>query len=365
MKNLNKTEVLKDLRQRIDQLDGQLLELLEERAETAIKIGKVKKEHAIAVLDRNREKEVLDRLVEMSEDRPLSGEAVREIFSAVIRACRAAQAPLRVAFLGPTGTFSHAAALSQFGALGQYKLQDELPDIFTEVEEGRADIGVIPFENSVEGIVGQTLDRLGSTSLKARGMITLKVSLALMSGSMDLSAVKRVASHPQALAQARSWLSLNLPWVELVATASTAAAATLAGEDGEVAIIGHPVLAGFHGLNIVAENVEDQSHNQTCFLVMGREFSEPTGHDRTMCWFTAPHSSGSLYACLQPLADAGVNMTRLHSRPCLDKPWEYRFFLEMEGHFSEERVAQALVELEKHSETYCLLGSYEAQDMVS
>ncbi|MDR0881190.1 MAG: chorismate mutase [Candidatus Adiutrix sp.] len=357
-----KTAVLNDLRDQIDRLDDQMLELLQTRAGLAIEIGQVKKEHSIAVLDRPREKHILDRLTLKSRERPLTGEAVQEIYATIIRACRAAQAPIRVAFLGPYGTFSHAAAKEQFGALGIYLPQDDLASIFKEVTEGRAEVGLVPFENSIEGIVGQTLDLLGATLLKTRGMVTLKISLALMSRSLDLSAVKRVASHPQPLAQARGWLSLNLPGVELATTASTAAAASLLTDDGSVAIIGHPVLADFHGLNLVAENVEDQSHNQTFFLVLGHDHSEPTGRDRTMCWFTTPHSSGSLYTCLQPLAEAGVNMTRLHSRPCLDSPWEYRFFLELEGHFSDDRVRSALAELEKQSETFYLLGSYESQD---
>ncbi|UQZ91014.1 prephenate dehydratase [Deltaproteobacteria bacterium Smac51] len=359
------TDVLKELRGKIDNLDDQILELLQERASTAIEIGRVKKTNSIAVLDRGREKSLLDRLMMKSVDQPLSGEAIREIYTDIIRACRAAQAPIRVAFLGPTGTFSHAAALSQFGALGIFQPVDDLPSIFKEVEEGRADMAVVPFENSVEGIVGQTLDMLGSTKLHARGMVTLKISLSLMSRSLDLSTVKKVASHPQALAQSRGWLSLNLPGVELIAAASTAAAASMATEDGSVAIIGHPVLADFHGLNLVAENIEDQSHNQTCFLVMGHDHAAPTGHDRTLCWFAAPHSSGSLYSCLQPLADSGVNMTRLHSRPSIDQPWEYHFFLELEGHFEEEKPARALSLLEKYSEKYYLLGSYEVNDLIS
>jgi chorismate mutase/prephenate dehydratase len=359
------TEVLRGLRSKIDALDDEILELLQQRAATAIEIGQVKKANSIAVLDRWREKSLLDRLMMKSADKPLSGEAVREIYINIIRACRAAQAPIRVTFLGPTGTFSHAAALSQFGALGIFNPVDDLPSAFREVEEGQADMAVVPFENSVEGIVGQTLDMLGATKLHARGMVNLKVSLSLMSRSLDLAAVKKVASHPQALAQARGWLSLNLPGVELVAAASTAAAATMATEDGTVAIIGHPVLADFHGLNLVAENIEDQSHNQTCFLVMGHDHAAPTGHDRTMCWFAAPHSSGSLYTCLQPLADLGVNMTRLHSRPAIDQPWAYRFFFEVDGHFEDQKVAEALARLEKVAEKYYLLGSYEANELVS
>ena len=330
-----------------------------------MEIGQVKKRHALAVVDRPREKAVLDRLMIKSQGQVLNGEAVREIYAAIVRACRAAQAPIRVAFLGPIGTFSHAAALNQFGALGLYQPQDDLKNIFTEVEAGRADLGVTPFENSIEGIVGQTLDLLGGADLKARGMITLRISLALMSRGLELAAVKKVASHPQALAQARGWLSLNLPGVELTAAASTAAAASLADDDGGVAIIGHPTLADFHNLNIVADNIEDQPHNQTFFLIMGREHSTPSGHDRTLCWFSAPHRSGSLYTCLQPLADSGVNMTRLHSRPCQDRPWAYRFFLEIDGHYTEDQVARALDDLRRSAEDFRLIGSYEAQGLAA
>ncbi|MCL2028938.1 MAG: chorismate mutase [Deltaproteobacteria bacterium] len=357
-----KTEILKGLRARIDELDDEILELIQRRAAVAIEIGQVKKRHSLAVVDRSREKAVLDRLMIKSQGRPLGGEAVREIFSALVRACRAAQAPIRVAFLGPAGTYSHAAALEQFGALGLYQPQDDLAAVFKEVEEGRADLCVAPFENSIEGLVGQTLDLLGNTGLKARGMVTLKISLALMSRGLEAAAIRKVASHPQALGQARGWLSLNLPGVELVAAASTAAAATMLDEAGASALIGHPALADFHNLNIVADNIEDRPHNQTFFLVMGREHSTPSGRDRTLCWFTAPHRAGSLYSCLQSLADLGVNMTRLHSRPCLDRPLTYRFFLEMDGHFSEDRLTRALDDLKRSAERFHLIGSYETQD---
>jgi chorismate mutase/prephenate dehydratase len=357
-----KGEVLKELRARIDELDDEILELIQRRAAVAIEIGQVKKRHALAVVDRPREKAILDRLMIRSQGRPLKGQAVREIYSTIVRACRAAQAPIRVAFLGPTGTYSHAAALSQFGTLGIYQPQDDLGAVFKEVEEARADFGLVPFENSIEGIVGQTLDLLGDTGLKARNMVTLKISLSLMSRNPNLAVVKKVASHPQALAQARGWLSLNLPGTELITTASTAAAATLLDEAGTVALIGHPALADFQNLVIVADNIEDQPHNQTFFLVMGLEHSAPSGLDRTLCWFSAPHRSGSLYSCLEPLAGSGVNMTRLHSRPSPGEPWAYRFFLEIDGHFSEDRVARALDELKKSAEHFYLIGSYEAQE---
>ena len=355
-----KTDVLIPLRNEIDQIDDQLLELLQRRAGLAIEIGQLKKKNSINVIDRSREKNLLGRLMSKTQNAPLSGDAVREIFGEIIKACRAAQAPTRVSFLGPFGTFSHAAALYQFGTLGIYNPSDDLPKVFQAVEEHHSDFALVPFENSIEGIVGQTLDLLSQTNLKARGTATIHVSLALMSKSGDLAAIRKVASHPQALAQARGWLSLNLPGVELVATASTAAAVSLTNDDPGVAVIGHPILADFYNLNILVESIEDKLDNQTNFLVMGHEHSLPTGRDCTLVCFATAHKSGSLYASLQPLADAGVNLTRLHSRPSQVRPWEYNFFLELDGHFEDEHVKKALKSLESSTEHCRLLGSYEA-----
>ena len=355
---------LKELRDIIDTLDDELLELLQRRASVAIEVGRIKDRTDLPLEDRAREKQVLDRLSNKSLARPLSKEAVHEVFSAVIRTCRSVQSPSKVAFLGPTGTLSHTAALNHFGSANMYLPQNNLKDVFLEVQNGRADLGLVPFENSIDGPIGQTLDQLGDTELKVRGMVALKASLALMSKSRDLGAVKKIVSHPQALDQARHWLSLNLPDVEQGAMSSTNAAAARAVADDSIALLGHPLLADLHELNLLVESLEDQPDNQTFFLIVGREHNKPTGRDRTMCWFAIPNSSGSLYSCLQPLADAGVNVTRLHSRPCPEKVGEFRFFLEIDGHFSEKNVAPALEDMASRCENFHLLGAYEAREEV-
>ena len=353
---------LKELREVIDAIDDELLELLQRRASVAIEAGRIKERMSRPLEDRERERQVLGRLANKSLARPLSREAVHDVFSAVIRACRSVQSPVKVAFLGPPGTLSHTAALNNFGSANMYLPQNNLKDVFGEVRGGRADLGLVPFENSTDGPVGQTLDQLGSGDLKVRGLVSLRMSLALMSKNPDLGAVKKIVSHPQALDQARQWLSQNLPGVEQGAMSSTNAAAARAEEDGSVALLGHPLLADLHDLNTLVVGLEDQPDNRTFFLILGREHSKPTGRDRTMACFDVPHSSGSLYACLQPLADAGINMTRLHSRALPENFNEYRFFLEIEGHFSEAGVAAALEAAAHCSENFRLLGSYEAQD---
>jgi chorismate mutase/prephenate dehydratase len=355
--------LLGPLRQQIDRLDGQILELVQQRALAAIELGKLKKKNSLPIMDLGRERTVLSRLTQnITPGQGLGPEAVATVFTEIIKACRDAQAPTKVTFLGPAGTFSHAASLEQFGRLAHFIPADDLPSVFKTAESGEADFALVPFENTTEGIVGQTLDLLTQTNLRVQAMLNLKVNLALMSTHGDLSRLKVISSHPQALAQCRNWLALNMPGVELRPTVSTAAGATLAIKDDSFAVIGHPALATFYRLNVMSGNLEDYQHNQTCFLILSRDDSQVTGNDRTLLWFAAAHNSGSLYKCLQPLAASGVNLTRLHSRPNPVSPWEYLFFLELEGHFKEEKVIAAIDALREETEKCFVLGSYEPPD---
>ncbi|MDR0548607.1 MAG: prephenate dehydratase [Deltaproteobacteria bacterium] len=357
---LNPNELLTPLRQRIDELDDNLLTLIQQRALAAIELGKLKKKNSLPIMDLGRERLVLSRLTQKVEpDQGLNSQAVATIFTEIIKACREAQAPTKVAYLGPAGTFSHAAALKQFGRLAHFVASDDLAQVFKTAESGETEFALVPFENTTEGIVGQTLDLLAETTLRVQATLNLRVNLALMSAHGDLSRLKTISSHPQALAQCRNWLALNMPGVELRPTVSTAAGATLALNDDSYGVIGHPALATFYKLNVMSGDLEDYQHNQTCFLILSRDDGPVTGHDRTLLWFAAPHNSGSLYKCLQPLADAGVNLTRLHSRPNAKSPWEYLFFLELEGHFLEEKVAAAVQALSQEAEKCHVLGSYE------
>jgi chorismate mutase/prephenate dehydratase len=354
--------ILGPLRQEIDDLDQGILDLIQKRAKRAIELGKIKKNSSFPIMDLNRERQVINRItanpIEPGEG--LGPEAVMSIFTEIIKACRAAQSPTKVAFLGPAGTFSHAAALQQFGRLSHFIPRDDLPEVFKTTESGEADFAIVPFENTTEGIVGQTLDLIAKTDLRVQAMINLKVSLTLMSTHGDLGRIKAISSHPQALAQCRNWLALNMPGIELRPTVSSAAGATLALSDESCAVIGHPSLATFYNLTVMSGDLQDFQHNQTCFLIFSREDALPNGNDRTLLWFSAPHNSGSLYKCLQPLAESGVNLTRLHSRPNVDSPWEYLFFLELDGHFEDEKVVKAITALEAETEKCRVMGSYHA-----
>ena len=357
-------KVLGPLRQRIDDLDEQILDLVQKRAKTAIELGKLKKKSSFPIMDLSRERHVISRIsakqVEPGEG--LGPEAVMSVFTEIIKACRAAQAPTKVAFLGPAGTFSHAAALQQFGRLAHFIPCDDLAHVFETAESGEAEFALVPFENTTEGIVGQTLDLISKTDLRVQAMLNLKVSLTLMSCHGELGRIKAISSHPQALAQCRNWLALNMPGAELRPTVSSAAGATMALADESCAVIGHPSLATFYNLTIMSGDLQDFQHNQTCFLIFSREDCVPNGNDRTLLWFSAPHNSGSLYKCLQPLAESGVNLTRLHSRPNVDSPWEYLFFLELDGHFEDEKVVRAIKALEVETEKCQVMGSYHVPE---
>ena len=352
--------LLAPLRDEIDQVDVKILDLLQQRARAAIELGRLKKRSSLPIMDLLRERQVISRIAAAvtPDQEGLGAEAVMSVFSEIIKACRAAQAPTKVAFLGPAGTFSHAAALQQFGRLAHFIPCDDLSHVFKTAEQGEAEFALAPFENTTEGIVGQTLDLLSTTDLRVQAMLTLKVSLSLMSAHGDLARLHTICSHPQALAQCRNWLALNLPGVELRPMVSTAAGASMALADESCAVIGHPSLATFYNLTVMSGDLQDFQHNQTCFLILSRDDSLPTGSDRTLMWFAAPHNSGSLYKCLQPLAEAGVNLTRLHSRPNVQSPWEYLFFLELEGHFQDQKVIAAIKALEAETVKAQVLGSY-------
>ncbi|MDR1546022.1 MAG: bifunctional chorismate mutase/prephenate dehydratase [Deltaproteobacteria bacterium] len=355
--------LLAPLRAEIDQLDARLLDLLQQRARAAIELGRIKKRSSLPIMDLTREREVVTRLAQKSgPGEGLGTEAVIGVFTEIIKACRAAQAPTKVAFLGPAGTFSHAAALQQFGRLAQLIPCDDLAEAFRAAEAGEADFALAPFENTTEGIVGQTLDLMTATDLRVQATLNLPVRLSLMSVHGELPRIRSVSSHPQALAQCRNWLALNMPGVELRPAVSTAAGATMALSDESTAVIGHPSLSSFYNLTVMSGDLQDFKHNQTCFFILSRDDGLPTGRDRTLAWFAAPHSSGSLYNCLQPLATAGVNLTRLHSRPNPGQPWEYLFFLELEGHFQDEKVIAAIAALKAETEKCRVLGSYTAPE---
>ena len=346
-------------RNEIDRLDRELVELLGRRADCVQKIAEVKQTNGWPVYDPDRERNLLAALT--ADNRTiLPDQSLRRIFREIISACRALQARTSVAFLGPEDTFTHQAAISHFGRGVDFLPRGSISDVFREVEHGRAEFGVVPAENSNNGAVNLTLDEWVESDLKICGELLLPVSQTLMSQTRDPQQIKRVLSHPQALAQCRAWLARNLPHAVLEESASTATAAQQAAQDPEAAAVGPEMLADRHGLGVLARNIQDQPLNLTRFLVLGRRDCRPTGHDKVSMLFVVSHKPGSLYKALYPLAEAGINMTRIESRPTRHRPWEYVFFVDIEGHQEEETVQKALAGLAEHVVTFKILGSYPA-----
>ncbi len=354
---------LSDLRKRIDAIDREVLELLNRRAEIAKEIGEVKKRKGLPFYVPGREAKVLARIEEFNRG-PLPPEAVRAIFREIISACRALEEPTKVAFLGPEATFTHLAALKHFGTSSDLKPLETIDEVFDEVEKERVDYGVVPIENSIEGIVNYTVDMFLDTQIKIAGEVYVSVNLHLMSLEGSLEDIRKVYSHRHAIAQARKWLSERLPNVEVEEVSSTSRAAELASRERHTAAIASEAAALLYDLNILAKNVQEVSRNFTRFLVIGRSDSEvPTGNDKTSIMFTTKHVSGALFNALKPFAIYGVNLSKIESRPIKKKPWEYIFFVDVEGHRKEDRVSKALDELRESTSFLKVLGSYPAGRM--
>lgn len=352
-------KTLGELRKEIDAIDQRLVALVSRRAKVAQRIGEAKSSRSRGVLDVGRERAVLRAVRDANADGPLTDEAMEAIFREIISACRASQQPTSVAFLGPEGTFSHAAALKQFGRTGEFHPVDTIADVFTEVEAGRARYGVAPIENTTEGAVTPTLDALARTTLQITAEVVVKVDHYLMAGDSSPSAIQRIVSHPQPLAQCRHYLADKYPGVELQETASTAAAAQIAAQEKGTAAIASRIAAEQYGLEIVARSIQDQAGNVTRFIVVGdASKSRPTGEDRTSLCVSVHDEVGVLGRILSPFTANRVNLSMIESRPLPGRPWEYSFFIDIGGHESENKVRRALTELAEHAIGVKVLGSY-------
>jgi chorismate mutase/prephenate dehydratase len=349
---------LERLRREIDAVDDALLERLNARAELVREVGRLKAGRGAPVYDGAREREIVARLVAANPG-PFPNAALPHVFREIISATRSLEAPVRVAYLGPEGTFCHQASRRRFGASAEFFPQPNVGEVFVAVERGRADFGVVPVENSTEGVVTQTLDALAGSTLSACGEVVLPISHQLLSRSGRREDVRRVASHPQAAAQCREWIERELPGLERVETASTAAAARLALEDPGVAAIASALAGEVYGLSPVAEAIEDRRDNTTRFLVLGRDVPGPSGRDLTSAVFTVrKDEAGALVRLLEPFASHGVNLTAIHCRPMKGKPWEYLFFVDLEGHRDDVAVAGALAAAAERSFSHRVLGSF-------
>lgn len=348
---------LGDWRSRINDLDNQILNLLNQRAEAALRIGDLKRRREAPAYVPEREAMVLRRLAELNAG-PLSAESVTAIWREILSVCRALEGGLTVAYLGPKATFTHQAALARFGTTADLRPVRTIADIFDDVERGRSHFGVVPVENNTEGAVNVTLDRLVDADVVICGEHYLEIGQHLLSRAADLGEIKRVLSHPQGLAQCRAWLSTHLPEVPTEETASTAGAAEIAAADATVAAIASDLAARLYGVPILRERIEDNRSNATRFLVLGRHPSGPSGRDKTSIVFAMRNEPGVLFRILEPLAANGINLSKIESRPAKQRPWEFVLFLDFEGHRDTPTVAAALAALEARTLFLKVLGSY-------
>jgi chorismate mutase/prephenate dehydratase len=351
------SDEIERLRGEIDALDEELLARLNRRAALARRIGELKR--GAPAYRPERETEILRRVTGRNPG-PLPSERVAAVFREVMSACRGMEAAIRVAYLGPAGTFSEQAVRKHFGHAVEPVVAASIDEVFRSCESGAAHFAVAPAENSTEGTVGRTLDLLLVTPLRICGEIELRVQQNLLSSAGDLGAVRRVYSHAQSLAQCHGWLARNLPDAERVPVGSNAEAAQRAArEEGAGAIAGEAAAATY-GLAILARSIEDDPTNTTRFLVLGRLDPRATGRDRTSLVMSAENRPGAVHALLTPLAAHGVSMTRIESRPARARSalWEYVFFIDVEGHCEDARVAAALAELKASAPFLKVLGSY-------
>lgn len=349
------------IRETIDSIDASIHALLNERASFAQLVG-ISKSAAGKAVDfyrPEREADVLRKALKRNKG-PLRDEEVARLFREIMSACLAQQEPLKVAFLGPEGTFTQAAVFKHFGSSVRALPLPAIDEVFREVEGGIADFGVVPIENSSEGTVNHTLDLFVGSSLKICGEVELRINHHLMGRMTSIDAVQRICAHPQALAQCRGWLDDQLPDVERIAVASNAEGARRARDERGTAAVASKAAAEIYGLSVLVSDIEDRSDNTTRFLVVGRKLFSRSGADRTTLLVSCPDSdgAGALFRLLQPLSEHGVNMTRIESRPSHKRKWDYVFFIDVEGHVSDAPVERALAALEKRASLFKILGSY-------
>ncbi len=354
---------LEQLRAQIDAIDEQLLALFNQRAACAVEVAEVKRElsdegdEGINFFRPDREAQVIGRLKSLNQG-PLSDDEVGRLIREVMSACLALEQPLKIAYLGPEGTFTQSAALKHFGHSVSTIPMSSIPDVFNSVESGHADYGLVPVENSTEGVVSHTLDMFIDSHLKVCGEVEIPIHHHLATASADVGQIKYIYSHQQSFAQCRRWLDQNMPGVERIPVSSNAEAARLASlEQDSAAICGLPAVEVFD-LQIGYENIEDLSDNTTRFVIIGQQEIDPSGNDKTSLLVSTKNVPGALLRLLQPLADHDISMNKIESRPAQGRKWAYVFFIDIDGHQQDASVVAALDELRQQSALFKILGSY-------
>jgi chorismate mutase/prephenate dehydratase len=354
-----------DHRKAIDKLDARIIRLLNQRTRHVLRIGEIKVQAGEAIYVPHRERVVLQRICKLNQG-PIKDESLRAIYREIMSGALSLEKSMTIAYLGPEATFTHQAALQRFGSSLRYAAQKTIADIFTEVGKNRADYGVVPVENSTEGVVTHTLDMFVESNLRIVAQIILPIQYGL-AGQARLKEVQRLYAHPQALAQCRLWVQRHLPKAEILETSSNARSAELAGQGnqalrGKTAAITGLLAAQKYNLKIIERDIQDFSDNATRFLVLGRQCGPATGRDRTSLMFSIADKVGALYHALEPFRRYKLNMTKIESRPSKRKAWEYFFFVDCDGHYTDPKVAAAIAALEEACNFAKVLGSYPDGD---
>ena len=360
MKKTNAREIDR-LRKRIDAVDTKLLGLINSRARLVKGIGRIKSAAGQDFYVPHREKKVLAGLAAKNTG-PLASFAVQSIFREIMSVCRALESRIKIAYLGPEATFTHQAALKNFGAAADYVPVKSIGDVFTEVQKGRADYGVVPIENTTDGAVYYTLDMFSESDLVVCAEFSMRIEECLLSKNADRKTVRKIYSIASALGQCRNWLEANFPGVPIHETLSTVAAAKRASEENGAAAIGPRAAAALYGLEIISAGIEDSKENYTRFLVIGHTPADRSGQDKTSIMVSLKDRIGALHDLLVPFRRNGLSLTKIESRPTKKKAWEYLFFIDFTGHVSENKVQNALKELGKSCAFIKVLGSYPKED---
>jgi len=362
-KTVDETKIIiEKARNQIDEIDDQILKLLSKRAEEVVKIGKAKETGNMSVRVPSREEAIFKRLIEQNKGR-LPPSAIRAIFSEIISHSIALEESHPVAYLGPNATFSHQACIKRFGLSTKFFPVGSIEDVFSKVEKGTAKYGVVPVENSTEGVVNHTLDMFTDFDVKICGEIYLEISLNILSQVGSLEKIEKVYSHRQPIAQARRWLKMNIPHADIIEVTSTSRASELAAEDPTSAAIASKMAAKLYNLPILKQKIEDNPNNLTRFLVIGKEDCQKSDNDKTSIIFGIKDRVGALYSILSHFAEEQVNMTKIESRPSKKKPWEYIFYIDMSGHITSSSVQKAVNDLKKEAAFFSFLGSYHAEGL--
>ncbi|MEN3013680.1 MAG: prephenate dehydratase [Endomicrobiia bacterium] len=353
--------MIEKLRKKINNIDYKLLKLLNQRAKIAREIGLIKITKGYSIYSPDREKKILKRLIQLNQG-PLDETDIKDIFSLIIQVCRDQQKKFYISYLGPEGTFTHLAAIKIFGNKNYYISKETINDVFYSVEKDEAEFGVVPVENTTEGIVTHTLDMFLECDLYICGEINMKISHCLISKEFSIEKIKHLYSHPQAIAQCKSFINTKLHNVKIYEVSSTAEAARIISHKKNSAAIASEISAKIYGLKILARNIQDLEDNYTRFIIIGKHKIPNSGKDKTSIMFSLKDRVGILHDALAPFKKYGINLTKIESRPSRQRPWEYVFFVDFVGHIEDKNVKKAIDELEKLCMYYKFLGSYPKAD---